>query len=152
MPLADPYGPCYGVDSADSIILSKWLLHRIAEKYGYNVIFDTKPYDGVNSSGCHINYSTKETRANDSIETLQKYMDKLQAKHSEHIDIYGQDNDKRLTGKNETSSIDTFSWGIGTRNTSIRIPNKTKQYFEDRRPASTIDYYLTTAKIHTTCL
>jgi glutamine synthetase len=61
----------------------------------------------------------------------------------------------RLTGKHETSSYENFSWGIGTRNTSIRIPNQTAKdnrgYFEDRRPASNIDPYRATSIIFKTC-
>ena len=38
-------------------------------------------------------------------------MDKLSAKHHEHITLYGDGNEERLTGKHETSSIDKFSFG-----------------------------------------
>lgn len=33
---------------------------------------------------------------------------KLSKKHAEHIAEYGTGNEKRLTGKHETASIDTF--------------------------------------------
>ena len=58
---------------------------------------------------------------------------------TEHMEVYGQHNDKRMTGEHETSSIDDFSYGYSTRDTSIRIPAQSsldgKGYFEDRRPA-----------------
>jgi len=145
-------GPCSGIDSADSVILSRWILERVAERHGYDTIFMTNPYQDLNKSGCHINYSTIETRNADSLEIIEKYVNRLKLFHEEHIEVYGEGNDKRLTGKNETSSLKEFTWGIGTRNTSIRVPNKTKQYFEDRRPASTVDYYDATSIIHQTCL
>jgi len=51
----------------------------------------------------------------------------------------------RLTGKHETGSIDTFSYGVANRGSSIRIPrecaHKGYGYFEDRRPASNADPY-----------
>ena len=57
------------------------------------------------------------------------------------IEVYGSDNEKRLTGKHETQSIEKFSWGVSDRGASIRIPQTTvksdwRGYLEDRRPAS----------------
>ena len=62
------------------------------------------------------------------------------------IDVYGADNDERLTGKHETQSIDKFSFGVSDRGASIRIPiavpeNGWKGWLEDRRPASNADPY-----------
>ena len=60
----------------------------------------------------------------------------------------------RLTGHHETSSMDVFSWGVGTRHTSVRIPNSVvkdgKGYFEDRRPASNCDPYLVSDRMLST--
>ena len=39
--------------------------------------------------------------------------------------VYGKNNEERLTGHHETASYNTFTYGIGTRNTSIRIGNET---------------------------
>ena len=73
---------------------------------------------------------------------------RLSNKHVEHINVYGVDNDKRLTGKHETSSIHTFSWGKQNRNCSVRIPLQVCidncGYLEDRRPAANMDPYLVT--------
>jgi len=60
-----------------------------------------------------------------------------------------------LTGDHETQRIDTFSWGVGDRGASIRIPNAFKQndwigYIEDRRPASNCDPYKVANLIVTT--
>ena len=50
-----------------------------------------------------------------------------------------------MTGKHETQSIDTFTWGIADRGASIRVPLSTTDswmgYLEDRRPASNADPY-----------
>lgn len=82
-------------------------------------------------------------------------MDKLKMKQEEHISAYGKNNHLRLTGLHETSCVNNFTWGIGTRNTSVRIPNATKKngygYFEDRRPGANIDPYLATSVIAKTC-
>ena len=62
----------------------------------------------------------------------------------EHIEVYGEFNDQRLTGLNETQSIHEFSVGNSDRGGSIRIPIGTvesgwKGWLEGRRPASNAD-------------
>ena len=56
-----------------------------------------------------------------------------------------QDNERRLTGLHETSSIRDFSSGIANRGCSIRIPREVAAqgygYLEDRRPSSNCDPY-----------
>ena len=41
----------------------------------------------------------------------------------DHIAVYGPDNDKRLTGKHETASLEQFSYGVADRGASIRVPH-----------------------------
>jgi glutamine synthetase len=57
----------------------------------------------------------------------------------------GKDNERRLTGHHETSSIHDFSAGVANRGCSIRIPREVAEnkcgYFEDRRPSSNCDPY-----------
>jgi glutamine synthetase len=84
-------------------------------------------------------------------------MEKMGKKHKVHLDVYGEGNEKRLTGHHETSSMHKFSYGVGNRAASVRIPTSTanangKGYIEDRRPASNIDPYLVTALIADTTL
>lgn len=70
---------------------------------------------------------------------------RLSEKHLLHLEYYGDDNSLRLTGKHETSSMDKFTYSVGGRHTSIRIPYSTNNnkcgYIEDRRPSSSIDPY-----------
>ena len=73
------------------------------------------------------------------------------------MDVYGTDNNMRMTGKYETSSFEEFTHGVANRGASIRIGNENykneKGYFEDRRPSSNCDPYLVTGIIfQTTCL
>ena len=88
---------------------------------------------------------------------IEEAIKKLSKNHKEHLAVYGDDNKDRLTGQHETSSMDKFTYGVGDRSASIRIPSETKTnkkgYFEDRRPSSSMDPYLVTSILFkTTCL
>ncbi len=148
-------GPVCGVEAADQTYVARFLLERIAEKYDAWINYHPKLVPDANGQGCHINFSTKQMREAGGMDVIVESMEKLRDKHAEHISIYGADNHLRLTGKHETSSMETFSYGKGTRNTSIRIPNQTVKdgfgYFEDRRPAANVELYGATWKIYETC-
>ena len=148
-------GPSEGINAADQLVIARYLLQRIAEKYDATIDYSPKLSETANGSGCHINFSTDKMREEDGLTEIIACMEKLERKHEQHIAAYGKDNHLRLTGLHETSSMDKFTWGIGTRNTSIRIPNLTQKdgagYFEDRRPAANIDPYLATSIIAQTC-
>ena len=63
---------------------------------------------------------------------LPKFVKNLEKYIKEHIDVYGADNNQRLTGLHETQSIDKFSYGASDRGASIRIPISTVEKWMER--------------------
>ena len=141
-------GPCEGVEIGDQLWMSRYLIHRVAEDFNVVVSFAPKLFTDWNGSGCHCNYSTATMReGKGGMKYIHDMMSQFDAKHKLHISVYGDDNQKRLTGIHETSSCEKFSYGVADRSASFRIPTNTnsangKGYIEDRRPASNIDPYV----------
>jgi glutamine synthetase len=135
--------------------MARYILARVAEDFGISVSFEPKLFKDWNGAGCHTNYSTKSMREIGGMDYIENLIKSLASKHSLHISLYG-DNDKRLTGHYETSNKDVFSYGVGNRACSVRIPTSTaaekKGYIEDRRPASNVDPYVVSAALIDTTL
>lgn len=149
-------GPCIGISAGDELHVSRYILFRIAEIYECIISFSPKINSKINGSGCHTNFSTAKTRNNRGLKViLEEYIPNLAKTHVDDVLMMGRGNEHRLTGKHETSSMNEFTWGIGTRNTSIRVGNETNingcGYFEDRRPAANMEPYTVTSLIFERC-
>lgn len=167
-------GPCTGIDASDQLIISRYILLRVGEYYGMGISFEPKlnlrlqnnlirdddkekkaeEDEEWNGSGAHVNYSNKWIRKESiGLDYIYKTIEKMDQNHQFDIENYGEDNKLRMTGECETASYEKFTWGIGTRNTSVRIGNNTYKegcgYFEDRRPSANCDPYTVTSLIHT---
>lgn len=143
-----------GLQACDDLIMLRYIIVTVAKMKGYDISFHPKPLSGDwNGSGAHVNYSTRFMRDDygkyktvTPYENIMHAIAQFEQNHHKHIAVYGKDNELRLTGAHETSDINTFSYGIADRGSSIRIPRKThedkKGYIEDRRPSSNFNPYL----------
>lgn len=145
-------GTCDMLTVSDDLIMARYILNRIAETYNCYISLDPKPFGpNWNGSGGHTNFSTLKMRQPQGIKYIYEACEKLKNTHQEHMMVYGKNNELRLTGIHETSSINDFSYGVANRGCSIRIPlqvaNDGCGYLEDRRPASNLNPYLVTTAI-----
>ena len=165
-------GPLPALQAADQLWMARYILLRITEEHGCCATFHPKPLRTWNGSGGHTNFSTavmrgskpestdamRSTNSSDAINAMSAIMDaciKLQATHAEHMAVYGEFNEARMTGLHETSCMHECTWDVSDRGRSIRIPrhvaNQGHGYLEDRRPAANMDPYLVTERIMRTC-
>jgi glutamine synthetase len=140
-------GVCNAVEIGDNLWMARYILSRVAESHNACISYHPKPFGpNWNGSGGHTNFSTAGMRASEGMKHINTAIDKLSKNHGEHMAVYGEGNNLRLTGIHETSDMGTFTFGDCNRGSSIRIPANVKNagcgYFEDRRPAANLDPYL----------
>ena len=137
----------YGLKAADDLVMSRFLLHKIAHECELLISFHPKPFPGSewNGSGLHANFSTPVTRADGGYEEIMNIVKNLEKNHARDMETYGEGNEARMTGECETATYDKFTWGIADRTASVRIGNDVfknqKGYLEDRRPAANANPY-----------
>ena len=151
-------GPCVGIAAGDELMLSRYIMERIVSDIpGMTISWSPKPFRQYNGSGCHTNFSTKEMREKGGYRHIIRSIELLgQRCANAQNDLYGVDNYLRTTGTHEAPSSKEFSYGVGTRNTSVRIGKQTskdqKGYYEDRRPGANMNPYYVIAQLNNSTL
>lgn len=151
-----------GVDACHDLEVLKYLMEYVGNGPEYNIRIDytCKPLGPHhNGSGMHTNFSNQKMRELNDIDYTKSIVEKLGTGHNDAMKIYGFDNEKRLTGKHETSSYTEFTYAVASRAVSVRLQTKyiketcqivvDATYAEDRRPNPTADQYLIANHIYT---
>jgi glutamine synthetase len=135
----------YDMDAAHDLTMLRYLLWDTLGRHGLYPVFDPKPLGSLwNGSGLHTNVSTRRTMdSSGGAHEIQRILEGLRERHVAWMPLLGEGNAARLTGHHETSAMDRFTWGVGSRAASVRIPTaEGAGYFEDRRPAANADPYV----------
>lgn len=144
-------GPCKGLNAGDHMIAARHTLHKAAQKYRVSISFDAFHEEAGAPSGLHCNLSTRQTRGDGGLTVIEKICRALGRRQKEAMAAYGDGNERRLNGKNDTADMNSFKFGVADRTASVRIPRQVgitgKGYLEDRRPAANADPYRVSALI-----
>ncbi len=128
-----PVGATTALEAADNTMLFKWVVERIAEKYGLQASFNPKVTPDENGSGMHVHQSLRDITTGNNIfsdpldetglsDTAKSYVAGILNNIREITALTNQTNDsyKRLVPGFEAPIA--VAWGLKNRSASIRVP------------------------------
>lgn len=144
--------PMSPLEACDKLWLSRYILYRISEYYGWTIKLHPKPVEGDwNGAGLHTNFSEKKMRKSFTSCEFACMALRDTFETDGFPKVYGHGYEERLTGSHETCSHRQFRFGVADRTASVRIPLHVKMnnggYIEDRRPCANADPYQIAAYI-----
>ena len=146
---------------ADEVILTKYVVKRIARKYGVYASFMPKPIAGINGNGMHLHLSLWKNGKNLFFDDEKKGLSDMAKSYIAGLIKYGKDiqaglnqwinSYKRLYPGYEAPTY--LVWGTKNRSAYIRVPEyqKGKEYatrIEIRSPDPACNPYLAISLIH----
>lgn len=140
-------GICKGIDIADQLWISRYILQRVCEEEGCILSFDQTPIDGWKGANMCVNISnhamrlegmrteigrTETGRTEPGRTEIGRLLHKLGDSHRNFMNLCGQ-------------PVRDFTSKVGNRNASIYIPRTTHEngygYISDLRPGADADPY-----------
>jgi len=146
---------------ADSIILTKYVLKRIARKYGVYISFMPKPIYRINGNGMHLHFSLWKDGKNIFFDKEKQGLNNIAKSYIAGLIKYGRDiqmalnqwinSYKRLYPGYEAPTY--LVWGTKNRSAYIRVPEYQKgresaTRIEIRSPDPACNPYLAISLIH----
>jgi glutamine synthetase len=149
----------YGISACHQLMMMRYILVSNGANYGIKISFDNSAIynNKFYYSGCNTTFSTSNMRMHSSpdsekilgfnyiLNIIKNFDVSIINNKQEFEEVFGNNVTKYLNGQLETSNWDEFTYGIGTRFTSIRIPLQVARngigYLEDRRPGANVNPY-----------
>ncbi|KXZ45234.1 hypothetical protein GPECTOR_57g524 [Gonium pectorale] len=146
-------GPGRGIDVADDLWTSRYLLQRVAEDHGTAVSWQPDAMPQERPLGCYFKYSTAASRqAPAGLGVIGQQLARLQATHLHHQFAYNDGKLERLAAPEASS----FTHAVGSAAASVVVPSLTYMqqggYYTDRRPPADADPYKVTLMLAATTL